>query len=167
MLNRLQRTLRPWHIQLFLFLSCTGLLSFGYYLQYVEYMEPCPLCISQRLCFYAVGILALIGLLSRAQGRTRTLLTSAGLLSSLIGAATAGRQVWLQHLPADQVPACGPGFNYLADTLPWHKVMTIMLKGDGNCAAIDWTLLNLSIADWSLLAFIGFCITHVLLLLRK
>ena len=96
-------------------LICAALLSYGYYLQYVQGLEPCPLCLVQRLFFYAVMIIFLVAAV-HAPGRIGARIYGGlVLLFAAGGAAVAGRQVWLQHLPADQVPACGPGLNYMLE----------------------------------------------------
>lgn len=136
------------------FLICAGLVGFAVYLQYVNNLEPCPLCTLQRLVFTALGVWFLIGVLPFSG---RGLRIFHGLITFLIasaGIAVAGRQVWLQHLPADQIPACGPGLNYLLEALPPFEVLQMVFKGSGECAEVDWTFLHLSIAEWSLLMFI-------------
>jgi disulfide bond formation protein DsbB len=75
------------------------------------------------------------------------------LIASLIGAGIAGRQVWLQHLPADQVPACGPGLEYMMEVFPFMEAMKMIISGSGECAEVHWTFLTLSIAEWSLICF--------------
>src|SRR5690606_11897415 len=74
------------------------------------------------------------------------------------GAALAGRQVWLQHLPEDQVPACGPGLEYMLEAFPLSDVLLMMVRGTGDCAKVDWTFLGLSIAGWTLVWFLGFAV---------
>jgi disulfide bond formation protein DsbB len=121
------------------FLSCAGLLGFGYYLQYQQGLEPCPLCIFQRVAFFALGVWFLIAALHNPSG----------------WGAIAGRQVWLQGLPPDQVPDCGPGLNYMLDMFPLMEVVSTVLRGSGDCAEVDWVFLGLSIAGWALLLFIA------------
>ncbi len=75
-------------------------------------------------------------------------------LTAGTGAAIAARQVWLQHLPPDQVPACGPGLNYILQAHPFLKALEVVFKGSGECATVGWTFLSLSIAQWSLIWFI-------------
>jgi|SRR5690554_1415704 len=150
-----------------LFLVPAALLSFGYYLQFVEGLEPCPLCMTQRICFYMVAIFALLSLLG-----TRSLLwqrISNGLLtlSAVTGLLVAGRQLWLQSLPADQVPACGPSFEFIIQTFPLSEALAIMFKGTGDCAAVDWTFLGLSIAAWSFICFSGLLLVAVTQFFRK
>src|SRR5256885_9988223 len=138
-------------------LACAALLGFGYYLQYVQGLEPCPLCMVQRLFFYAVLAVCLVGAM-HGPARTGTIGYSAAfLLFALGGAAAASRQVWLQHLPADKVPQCGPDLMFMLENFPLSRTLSKLIEGTGECAKVDWTFLGLSIAEWSLLWFVGFC----------
>ncbi|HLA39165.1 MAG TPA: disulfide bond formation protein B, partial [Candidatus Glassbacteria bacterium] len=92
---------------------CIGLLGFGYYLQYFAGQEPCPLCIFQRIAYFVVACVGLVGAIHAPKGPGRLGYSGTILLSALVGLAIAGRQVWLQHLPADKVPECGPGLDYM------------------------------------------------------
>ena len=125
---------------------------FGYalYTQYVDGLEPCPLCMTQRVFYVLTAAVALIAALHNRGVRIYGALMA---LAALGGAGVAGRQVWLQHLPPDQVPACGPSLEYMMETLPFGTVLLRMFQGDGNCAVVDWQLLGLSMAEWSLLCF--------------
>jgi disulfide bond formation protein DsbB len=138
-----------------LLLTCAGLLGYGYFLQYARGLEPCPLCIFQRLAYLAVATGALIGLLWRGAAGARTAL-GAVILFSAVGGAVAGRQVWLQHLPADRVPECGPGLDFILEAFPLSEALQMVFAGSGECARVDWTFLSLSIAEWSLLWFLLF-----------
>lgn len=145
----------PRIVFLLLFLFTAGLMGFGYYLQYVVGLEPCPLCMTQRVFIVASGLMCLF---AAALGARNGVRRAAGLLVPLLclaGGGFAGRHVWLQSLPADQVPACGPSVDYLLDNFPLSEALEILLRGNGNCAEVDWTLLGLSIPAWTLLAFIG------------
>jgi protein dithiol:quinone oxidoreductase len=135
-----------------------GLLAFAYYLQYVKGLEPCPLCMVQRGFFYAV--LALFVLAAIHGPRRPGALVYAGLITvfALGGAATAGRQVWLQHLPADKVPQCGPDLFFMLENFPLGRTLEKLFYGSGECAAVDWKFLGLSIAGWSLVWFIALAI---------
>lgn len=137
-----------------------GLLGFGYYLQYQVGLEPCPMCIFQRLCFMAVLLLTLLGTLHGPRGRIAALYAVLVAGTALLGAAIAGRQVWLQHLPEDQVPQCGPGLDYMLEMYPLGEVITKALRGTGECASVDWTFLGGSIASWSLVWFVLFVLLH-------
>jgi len=103
----------------------------------------------------SAGLVCLLGAVLGTRAGARR---AAGVLVPLLclaGAGFAGRHVWLQSLPADQVPACGPSVDYLLDNFPLVEALEILLRGNGNCAEVDWTLLGLSIPGWTLLAFIG------------
>jgi disulfide bond formation protein DsbB len=133
---------------------CLWLLGFGYYLQYVQGLEPCPLCMVQRGFFYLVGITFLAAAL---HGPRRVGAMVYGLLAFLFaagGAATASRQVWLQHLPPDKVPQCGPDLLFMLENLPLSRTLEKLFYGSGECAAVDWKFLGLSIAGWSLVWFV-------------
>ena len=95
------------------------------------------------------------------------ILSSLCLLFSLGGAALAGRQIWLQNLPADQVPACGPSLDYMLDVFPLQEVITVMLQGTGDCAEVQWTFLGLSIPGWSLFWFIALAALSLIILIRR
>ena len=137
------------------FLICAGLLGYGYFLQYYQGLEPCPLCIFQRLAFMALGIVFLVAAVHNPRAWGARLYALLLLLAGAIGAALAGRQVWLQSLPPDQVPECGPGLNYMLDVFPLFEVIETVLRGSGDCAEVDWTFLSLSIAGWTLILFIA------------
>ncbi len=133
---------------------CVALLAFGFYLQYVEGLKPCPLCMVQRGFF--VALIAIFGL-GALHGPARVgaaIYGVAALLFTAGGAAAAGRQVWLQHLPADQVPACGPNLKYMLQNFPLGETIQRLFQGDGECAVVDWRFLGLSIAEWSLVWFV-------------
>ena len=127
---------------------------FAYYLDRVLGMEPCPLCMTQRVLLAGCGVFALIafahgpGLLGR-----RVYAVLAGLFA-VGGAAVAGRHIWLQNLPEDLVPACGPGLSYMLEMFPLSETLELILMGDGNCAEVVWTFLGLSIPEQTLLLFI-------------
>jgi protein dithiol:quinone oxidoreductase len=141
-----------------LFLACASLLGYGYYLQYFKDLEPCPLCIFQRVCYALLGLIALVAMLHNAGRRgTRAYAVLSG-IPAIAGLVFAGRQTWLQHLPPDQVPACGPGLEYWMKTLPIADTIKKVFRGTGECAKVDWTFLGLSIAEWSVLCFAGFLV---------
>lgn len=136
--------------------------AFALYTQYVGGLTPCPLCMSQRVFYVLTAVIALVAAL---HGRNERIYGALCALSALAGAGVAGRQVWLQHLPPDQVPACGPSLDYMLQTLPFGQVLTQMLKGDGNCALVDWRLWGLSMAEWSLLCFLALIAVSAALML--
>jgi disulfide bond formation protein DsbB len=135
-------------------LVCIGLLAFALYLQYVEHQEPCPLCILQRVAFFSMMGVFVIAALHGPLRRAAWIYGALAFAIAVIGAAIAGRQVWLQHLPASQVPACGPGLEYMLERFPLTEALRKVLAGSGECAEVGWTFLGLSIAGWSLVWFV-------------
>ncbi|HEX3139379.1 MAG TPA: disulfide bond formation protein B, partial [Rhizobacter sp.] len=118
---------------LFGFAVCAALLSYAVFAQYGQFYEPCPLCIFQRIAMAAVGVLGLAAALHNPRGRGGRM--AWGLLVFLAagtGAAIAARHVWLQHLPPEQVPACGPTLAYMVESMPsWLAVVKKVLAGSG------------------------------------
>lgn len=137
------------------FAVCAGLLAYAFYLQLHDGLEPCPLCIFQRLAFALLGLVFLIGGLHAPRGATgRKVYGASGLIAALVGMAIAGNHVRLQHLPPDQVPACGPGLDYMLEAMPITGVIRRVMTGSGECANVDWTFLGLSMPAWSLICFV-------------
>ncbi len=129
-------------------------MAFALYLEHVKGLEPCPLCVFQRVGLIGMGLIALIALIhNSASNAVKRLYAFLATLAILWSVGVAGRHVWLQSLPPDQVPSCGPGLNYLLDALPLKSVLQQVLSGSGECAAIDWTFLGQSLPVWSLLFF--------------
>lgn len=132
-----------------------GLLGFGLFLQYVKHQDPCPLCMVQRLIF--IGIL-LVFFLAALHGPKRLGERIYAVLISLLalsGVGVASRHIWLQNLPKDQIPACGPGLDYMLNTFPMAEVLKELMHGSGECAAKGWTLFTLGIPEWSLLCYLA------------
>ncbi len=150
-----------------LFLTSTMLLGYGYYLQFVDGLEPCPLCIFQRIAYFAVITIAFIGLLHGPKVIWLKIYDSLIALSAITGGAIAARQVWLQHLPPDKVPECGPGLDFMLEVFPLPETLKMVLSGSGECAEVDWTFLTLSIAEWSLLCFSVFTIAVLIHLWKQ
>jgi len=123
------------------------------YLEAILGLEACPLCMTQRLFVACWGVAALLGALHNpAHWGARVYAALCG-VSACLGALVAARHVWLQGLPADQVPACGPPLDYLLNNFPLREAIDTMLMGDGNCAEIVWTFMGLSIPEQTLLVF--------------
>ncbi len=145
--------------------GCIGLLAFGMYLQHVVGLEPCPMCIVQRYALILVAIVAGVAAsLPGAKGR-RVGVVLMGLLA-LGGAFVAARQSFLQWYPPE-VLSCGRDFYGMIESFPLKRAIPMIFKGSGDCSAIDWTFLGLSIANWSFLCFAGIAALATALLLRR
>lgn len=137
------------------FVACAGLLAYAFYVQLHDGLEPCPLCIFQRVAFAALGLAFLVGGLHAPKGQGgRRVYGVLAVLAAGVGIAIAGRHVWLQNLPPDQVPTCGPGLDYMLDAMPISGVIRKVLTGSGECANVDWTLLGLSMPAWTVVCFV-------------
>lgn len=135
-------------------LVCAGLLTYALYVQHVLFIDPCPMCVLQRVAFAAFGFVCLIGALHGPKlSRGRAVYGILAASCAVVGGAVAAQHVRLQHLPADQVPACGPGLNYYLDTFPLLDAMSKVLRGSGECAKVDWTFVGLSMPEWTLVCF--------------
>ncbi len=124
-------------------------------MQHMLEMEPCPLCISQRIFVILAGIAALIAGLHNPANIGNKLYSLSGIIFSIVGGGISTRHVWIQNLPEDQVPTCGPGLSYMFETLPLADALTLLFAGDGNCAEVSWQFLGLTIPGWTLIFFIG------------
>lgn len=143
-------------VNLYIFLFCVCVLGIAYYMELGMLLEPCPLCITQRLFFAAAGIVALLAFLHNPANKGKMVYGFLSAAFALGGAGFAIRQIWLQGLPKDQIPSCGPSLSYMVQEFPFAEVLSVMLSGDGNCAEISWQdpILNMSIPQWSLVGFI-------------
>ncbi len=133
------------------FAACAALMTYALYAEHALNLVPCPLCIFQRLAVIAVGLIFLIAAL-HDPGRTGSRIYAALLtLAAAAGVAVAWRHLWIQSLPADKVPACGAPLEQLLQVLPLRNVIETVLRGDGECAKIDWTFLGLAMPAWVLI----------------
>ncbi len=138
------------------FIATVLMLAYAYYEQYVEYLDPCPLCLVQRLIILIIGLLYLLTFIYPPKNIGRTIFAVLIILVALIGSAVSARHVWLQHLPADEVPACGPGLSFMMDNFPISSVLKDLFTGSGECAEITWRFLGLTMPMWTFICFIGF-----------
>lgn len=146
---------------------CAFSMAFAYYyLQLHLGLAACPLCMTQRAFVVALGVVAFIAALHNPGQVGRRLYSLLCLLSVCVGGAVASRHIWLQNLPADQVPACGPSLEYMLDTLPFSETFSIVMMGDGNCADVSWTLLGMTIPEQVLALFIVLGLACIWQLLR-
>ena len=148
------------------FLVCVALMAYALYLQYGLGLEPCPLCVLQRVCVIATGIVFLTAALHNPRRAGATVYALIELAIGGAGAALATRQVWLQSLPKDQVPSCGMSLNYMLDTLPFTDALKKVFLGSGECAEKTWEFLHLSIAGWTLVFFVAMIVASFALIRR-
>lgn len=146
---------------------CILALSVVYYLDGVLGLDPCPLCMTQRVFVVGSGFFSLVAAIHYPGPFGRRVYASLALVFAAVGAGVAGRHVWLQHLPEDQVPACGPSLQYMLDTLPFTETLELVLMGDGNCADVLWTFMGLSIPEQALLLFSAMLTANLWQLIRK
>jgi len=131
------------------FLFCSGLMGYALYTQYFLNLEPCPLCIFQRLAVIAMGIIFLACSLLKPMSNLSKLISSTlFVISGTFGVSVASRHVWLQNLPSDKVPGCGPGLDFMMSTFPINEVFEMVFNGSGECANVDWSFLSLSMPAW-------------------
>lgn len=136
------------------------------YLQQTLGLPPCPLCVTQRGFVILVGLFALVAAVHNPPGWGRRVYAGLCLLAAVGGGAVAGRHVWLQQLPPELTPACGPSLSYMLETLPLAETLQLVMMGDGNCAETVWTLLGLSIPEQTLALFAVLAAIALLQLLR-
>ena len=137
------------------FLACAGMMGFALYAQHVLLLEPCPLCVFQRLATIALGGVFLLAALhdpGRIGGRIYAFLV---LLTAGFGVGVAGWHVYLQNLPAEDVPGCGPGFEYIMENFALFDALDLIFKGSGECADVVWRLLGLSMPSWVIIGLGG------------
>ena len=132
------------------FAVCCGLMGFALFAQHVLLLDPCPLCVFQRVAVISIGVIFLAAALHNPGGAGRIVYGLLLALAAVGGASVAGRHAWLQQLPPDQVPSCGPGLDYMLDTLPFTEVLGKVFRGSGECAEIVWEFLGLSMPGWVL-----------------
>jgi len=147
--------LRPRAGNLAGFIICAGMMGFALIAQYVWHMEPCPLCIFQRIALIALGIVFLLAGIHAAGRIGRRIYAVLLAVAALTGIGVAGRHVWLQSIPKDQVPACGPGLDFMFDTFPVLEALNMVLSGSGECAEVAWRFLGLTMPAWTLISFVA------------
>lgn len=133
---------------------CGLMMSVALLLEHAAGLEPCPLCIFQRVAVIAAAVVLLAAALHNPKGWGGAIYAVLGLAVVGAGIGVAWRHLWLQSLPPDQVPSCGPGLDYMIDILPWQQVFTHVLSGSGECAEIDFLFLGISLPGWTLVGFV-------------
>jgi disulfide bond formation protein DsbB len=135
-------------------LGCVFLLSMGAYFQLNQGLEPCPLCISQRIAIFLTGLVFMVAVAHNPSPKGINGYAIMGALTAMGGAAISTRHIWIQNLPPDKVPECSPALEYMLENFPLIDTLKLMLSGTGDCAKVDWTMLGFSMPVWTLLAFL-------------
>ena len=141
------------------FLSCAGMMGFALFAEHILLLTPCPLCVLERVATISLGIIFLIASLHNPSAWGKQVYALLLFLAAGAGAGVAGWHVWIQNLPADKVPACGPGLDYMLDAFPLADALRMVFTGSGECADVVWQFLGLSMPSWVLicLVVIGAC----------
>jgi disulfide bond formation protein DsbB len=143
-------------------LATTLMLAYAYYVQYVDYLDPCNLCLVQRLVILIIGLLFLITMIVPPQFIFRKIFAGLIIFITFLGCLVSGWHVWIENLPSDEVPACGPGLSYMVENFPIGDVFKSLFTGSGDCAESIWRFLGLSMPTWTLITFIGFIIYTII-----
>ena len=154
-------------INLIGFVIAIALLSYAVYMQFVEHVEPCALCIMQRLSILLLAILFLIALIHNPRKTGRRIYGSLQIIIAIAGAGFAARQLYLQMLPPDPINACLPGISYMFAHMPLSDTLHALLTGTGECAIVSWRFLGLSTPVWTLLFFALFAVIGVITMLSS
>ncbi len=148
------------------FIGSFGLVGLALVIQTKYHLEPCPLCISQRMVFMGLGLIFLAAAIQKPMQLGRKVYALLLVLTSLGGAGVAIRHWYLQAHRDTMIADCGVGFDYMFDNFPLQKALTLVFRGTGDCAAIDWTFLGLSLPQLALINFIGFAVYALYLIKR-
>lgn len=134
------------------FLACALLLTYAYYAQFVMHLEPCPLCIFQRVGVFAMSVIFALAAAHDPAGWARRIYAALLGLAALGTVGVAARQLYIQSLPPESVPACGASLDFMLKVFPLTEVLAKVLTGSGECAKIDWRFLGLAMPAWVLIA---------------
>lgn len=138
-----------------IFLACVATIGIALYMEHVMLLQPCGLCITQRVFVIFCGFVCLASAIHNPGVQGQKLYAFGAASMCVFGSYFSGRQIWLQHLPEDQVPACGPGLTYIYENFPFMETLSFLLKGDGNCAEVKYRFLGLlSIPEMAMVAFV-------------
>ncbi|MDX5378799.1 MAG: disulfide bond formation protein B [Halomonas sp.] len=162
----LRLSVRQWSLAGLAFCVLMMLVALG--LEHIGGLEPCPLCIFQRIAVLSAAAVFIVAAIHNPQGRLGPVIYGGLSLAAVLGGiGVAARHVWLQSLPPDQVPSCGPGLGYMVDVLPMQDVVAMVLSGSGECAEIDFLLLGISLPGWTLIGFIVLALAPLGILYRS
>jgi disulfide bond formation protein DsbB len=145
----------PRVVNLLFFACCAGLMGFALFAQHVLLLDPCPLCVFQRVAVIGLGLVFLLAAGHNPSGWGRYVYAALLALFGLGGAGVAGWHFRLQNLPADEIPTCGPGLDYMLDNFPLGEALRMVFEGSGECAEVAWSFLGLSMPGWVFLWAVG------------
>jgi disulfide bond formation protein DsbB len=164
----LQRVTTPQMLFAGIFIYCVIMILVArFYFQGFLALEPCPLCAMQRFFVIGIALVALAAFIHNPGILGRKIYAGLAMLPNLAGILTASRHVWLQSLPPDQVPECGPGIDYIMEVFSLFEGLQMIFSGSGECAEIQWSLLGLTIPGWTLVAFVVMSVLLGYQLVRK
>jgi disulfide bond formation protein DsbB len=124
------------------------MMGFALYAEHILLLTPCPLCVLERVAVISLGIIFLIAALHNPSGVGKSIYATLVLLAAGSGIGVASWHVWIQNLPADKVPSCGPGLDYMLDAFPLSETLRMVFTGSGECADVVWQFLGLSMPAW-------------------
>ena len=150
-----------------LFFICHELIVAAYYFEYYMGLMPCPLCMVSRLWVVVLGSLFLLAALHNPTGIFKKIYHSLMSLIAGLGIATSAHHLYLQSLPASDVPNCGPGLEHMLNTLPFTEVLSQLLQGSGECAEVSWMFMGLSMPGWMLVIYSGLFVLCLFPLFEK
>ena len=154
-------------LNLYALVLCIASLLFAIlYLEQTLYLDPCPLCVLDRVVIFGLGVIFLLALLHNSKSFAAIIYGIFCTILSVIGVLLAARHIWLQNLPEDQVPECGPDIYFMLETLPIFEVLKSVLTGSGSCAEVSWTFAGLTIPEQTLILFVVLLVLSVIQTIR-
>lgn len=136
------------------FVVCAALYAYALYVQFALGIEPCPMCIFQRIALIVMALFFLAGAVHGPGERGRKAYALLILLAAAAGVAIAARHLWVQHLPPDPFAGCAPGWNYMVENFPISKALKMAFTGSADCSQVSWTLFGVSMPGWTLLCYV-------------
>ncbi len=149
------------------FAACLAIFLYSLYLQFNVGIQPCALCVLQRIVLVSIGLVFFLGSLFRVHKIAHIALGLLTTLLSVLGVALAGRQVWIQHFPGQSGDTCGASLQYMLKVLPFTEVLKNIFQGSAECTQIGWRFLSISLSEWSLFWFVIFLILSLWQLTKK
>jgi len=143
------------------FLTCAGMMGFALYAQYVLLLDPCPLCVFQRIATMSLGLVFLVATLHNAGDFGSKIYGALVTLTAGFGVGVAIWHVRLQNMPSDEIPSCGPGFEYIMENFALFDALDLIFKGSGECADVVWRLFGLSMPSWVIIGLGGLGIAGI------